>query len=173
MFPSSSTCWPTLSRSHKPVLTEWTLSLPVFNSFVPTYIFCNLTKQRLPTFVSPVPDEESLAVDAFSNSWDGMNSYAFPLFNLVGKVIQKFRSHSCLLTLIAPLAFSDEGSSTTASSSRGSGVPTSVRSVSLEAGNSPSSRLEAIQSRLLTNGFSAELPTVSFDRSGLPLLPST
>jgi len=60
---------------------------------------------RLPTIVYPVPEEKALAVDAFSISWEGMNAYAFPPFILVGKVIQKFRSHSCLLTLIA-LAFS-------------------------------------------------------------------
>jgi len=53
-----------------------------------------------------VSDEETLALDAFSFSWEGKNAYAFPPFNLVGKIIQKYKNHSCLLTLTAFLVIS-------------------------------------------------------------------
>jgi len=54
----------TLTRARKPVLTEWNLSLPVFNSVCLFWdhpyvdLFVTSLKYRLPTFVSPVPDEK-------------------------------------------------------------------------------------------------------------------
>ena len=99
----------TLSRSIKPVITEWTLSQEIFNFLTQVWdrphidLFATSLNNRLPTFVSPVPEEKALATDAFSLNWDGMHTYAFPPFNLVGRVVHKLQSHSCLMILIAPL----------------------------------------------------------------------
>ena len=37
----------------------------------------------------------SVAIVAFSISWSEMNFYAFPLFNLIGAAIAKFRKEEC------------------------------------------------------------------------------
>jgi hypothetical protein len=41
-------------------------------------LFATSLNHKLETFVSPVPDPLSFAVDAMSLSWDGMFAYAFP-----------------------------------------------------------------------------------------------
>ena len=99
----------TLSRRRQPVLTEWQLKPSVFRAVCQAWdrphidLFSTALNAQLPTYVSPVPDPQAWAVDALSLDWDGMNAYAFPPFNLVGRVLQKFRDHSCSLILVAPL----------------------------------------------------------------------
>ena len=43
--------------------------------------------QQLHKFVSPVPDQKALAIDALSLSWEGLDLYGFPTVALLGKVI--------------------------------------------------------------------------------------
>ena len=72
-----------LSRFHNPVNTEWELRQVVFDSVVLRWdrphvdLFATSLNHKLETFVSPVPDPLSFAVDAMSLSWDGMFAYAF------------------------------------------------------------------------------------------------
>jgi len=67
----------TLSRAYKPVLTKWTLSLPVFFSVCLVWdrphvgLFATSLNNRLSAFVSPVLDKKPLAVDAFQFPWTG------------------------------------------------------------------------------------------------------
>ncbi|XP_021369371.1 uncharacterized protein LOC110460656 [Mizuhopecten yessoensis] len=99
----------TLSRSRSPVLTEWTLKRSVFRSLCLVWdrphvdLFATALNFRLPTFVSPVPDPMAMAVDALSKDWSGMYAYAFPPFNLVGRVLEKILLHHCTVLLVAPL----------------------------------------------------------------------
>ena len=71
-----------LSRFHNPVNTEWELRQVVFDSVVLRWdrphvdLFATSLNHKLETFVSPVPDPLSFAVDAMSLSWDGMFAYA-------------------------------------------------------------------------------------------------
>jgi hypothetical protein len=70
---------------HNPVNTEWELLQVVFDSVVLRWdrphvdLFATSLNHKLETFVSPVPDPLSFAVDAMSLSWDGMFAYAFIL----------------------------------------------------------------------------------------------
>ena len=99
----------TLSRAKKPLETEWTLDPQVFRAVANVWgrphvdLFATSLNAQLETFVSPVPDPAAWAVDAMSLDWSGLDLYAFPPFNMVGKVLGKLSSHrNCLLTLIAP-----------------------------------------------------------------------
>ena len=97
-----------LSRFHNPVNTEWELRKVVFDSVVLRWdrphvdLFATSLNHKLETFVSPVPDPLSFAVDAMSLSWDGMFAYAFPLFRFLLQVLLKIKQSDCKIILIAP-----------------------------------------------------------------------
>ena len=50
-------------------------------------LFANRWNTKLPTFVSPVPDPQVLAVDALSLSWQNLWAYAFPPHQLLTMVL--------------------------------------------------------------------------------------
>ena len=99
-----------LSRSSRPLVAEWTLSLSVlyqvFQRFgLPTLdLFATRWNHRLPLYVSPVLDPAAFAVDAMSMEWESTFGYAFPPFTLLPHVLRKIRlSASCCIILVAPL----------------------------------------------------------------------
>ena len=49
------------------------------------------------------PDPQCIAVDAFQQDWSQGILYAFPPFNLIGKVLKKVRSQRSDLILVAPV----------------------------------------------------------------------
>ena len=58
---------------------------------------------KLPLFVSPVPDPLATAVDALSLSWEDLDTYAFPPAAILGKVVEKLQDSPCKkIILIAP-----------------------------------------------------------------------
>ena len=66
-------------------------------------LFTKLFNRKLPLYVSPFPDEEAMAVDALTISWDHMSVYAFPPFAILQTVVTKFeQSHRCEMILVAP-----------------------------------------------------------------------
>ena len=97
-----------LSRFHNPVNTEWELWQVVFDSVVLRWdrphvdLLATSLNHKLETFVSPVPDPLSFAVDAMSLSWDGMFAYAFPPFRFLLQVLLKIKQSDCKIILIAP-----------------------------------------------------------------------
>ena len=97
-----------LSRAHKIIHTEWTLShstlSPVWNRWHTPHVDLFATKfsHRLPTYVSPVPDPQAWAVDAFAINWTNLLAYAFPPIPVLGKVLRKAREEQANLILIAP-----------------------------------------------------------------------
>ena len=98
-----------LSRLDKPLATEWTLHQQVANElfsifgFPNTDLFATRLNNRLPLYVSPVPDQAAWAVDAMSFSWDRLHAYAYPPSRLIQPVLLRFRSSCCQVLLIAPL----------------------------------------------------------------------
>ena len=54
-------------------------------------LFANRWNAKLPTFVSPVPDPQALAVDALSLSRQNLWAYAFAPLQLLTKVLAKLR----------------------------------------------------------------------------------
>ena len=66
-------------------------------------LFATRLNNRLPLFVSPIPDSKALAIDAMSMNWDGIHAYAFPPFHIIPAILTKIRMHRCKIVLIAPL----------------------------------------------------------------------
>ena len=97
-----------LSRLGQTIQTEWSL-LPVvfqaiYNRWHRPQIDLFATRfNKLPQFVSPVPDTMAIVVDALSLSWDDLDAYAFPPAAILGKVVEKLQNTPCRrIILIAP-----------------------------------------------------------------------
>ena len=66
-------------------------------------LFATWLNNRLPLYVSAIPDSKALATDAMSMNWDGIHTYAFPLFHIIPAILTKIRMHRCKIVLITPL----------------------------------------------------------------------
>jgi ribonuclease HI len=97
-----------LSRRHQVINTEWSLSPQVVLQLWQLWgrphvdLFATRDNAKLPTYVSPLPDEQAWKQDALSFPWTGLWAYAFPPFALMPIVLQKMREHPCELILVAP-----------------------------------------------------------------------
>jgi hypothetical protein len=97
-----------LSRSGKIISTEWTLHQEIFRQICSFWgipqidLFATRFNNRLPTFISPYPDERAAGVDALSLDWNGLCAYAYPPTVLIPKVLQKISESSARILLIAP-----------------------------------------------------------------------
>lgn len=66
------------------------------------YLFASYQTTQCNAFYSWKPDPHSVGVDAFTHEWqDGF--YAFPPFNLVGRVINKITHDKCEGIVVAPM----------------------------------------------------------------------
>ena len=98
-----------LSRRHQTLPTEWTLEQSIVNAICDSLasplvdLFATRLNNRLPLYVSPVPDPAAWATDALSLDWDSLHAYAFPPFVLIPQVIRKVKTSSCHILLVAPL----------------------------------------------------------------------
>lgn len=97
-----------LSRKGQILHTEWTLCPEVFTWVKNLWetpmidLFATRWNNRLPTFVSPVPDPQAWAVDALSISWEGLIGYAYPPSVILPKILPKIRESTSIVILIAP-----------------------------------------------------------------------
>ena len=97
-----------LSRLGQTIQTEWSLHPEVFQAVCSRWhqpqvdLFATRFNNKLPQFVSPVPDPQAWAVDALSLSWEDLDPYAFPPAAILGKVV-KLQDYPCnRINLIAP-----------------------------------------------------------------------
>ena len=98
-----------LSRLGQTIQTEWSLLQEVFQALCSRWhwpkidLFATRFNNKLPQFVSPVPDPLAVAVDALSFQWEDLDAYAFPPTAILGKVVEKLQDSSCKrIILIAP-----------------------------------------------------------------------
>ena len=98
-----------LSRLGQTIQTEWSLLPEVFQALCNRWhqpqidLFATRFNNKLPLFVSPVPDPMATAVDALSLSWENLDAYAFPPTAILGKVVEKLQdSPYQRLIIIAP-----------------------------------------------------------------------
>ena len=98
-----------LSRLGQTIQTEWSLHPEVFQAVCSRWhepqvdLFATKFNNKLPQFVSPVPDPQAWAVDALSLSWEDLDPYAFPPAAILGKVVEKLQDYPCnRIILIAP-----------------------------------------------------------------------
>ena len=89
--------------------TEWMLNKTSFKniqkelSFFPNIdLFASRLNKQVPCFISYRPDPECVAVDAFTQSWTGLDFYAFPPFICIPKVLQKIWNDQAFGILIVP-----------------------------------------------------------------------
>ena len=98
-----------LSRLGQTIQTEWSLLPEVFQAICSRWhrpqidLFAMRFNNKLPLFVSPVPDPLATAVDALSLPWEDLDAYAFPPAAILGKMVEKLQDTPCKrIILIAP-----------------------------------------------------------------------
>ena len=98
-----------LSRLGQTIQTEWSLLPEVFQTICSRWhrpqidLFATRFNNKLPLFVSPVPDPLAAAVDALNLPWEDLDAYAFPPVAILGKVVEKLQDSPCKrIILIAP-----------------------------------------------------------------------
>ena len=80
---------------------KWFLHLEVFQPICCRWhqpqmdLFATRLNNKLPQFVSPVPDPQAWAVDTLSLSWENLDPYAFPPAAILGKVVEKLQDYPC------------------------------------------------------------------------------
>ena len=79
-----------LSRLGQTIQTEWSLLPEVFQTLCNRWhqpqidLFATRFNNKLPLFVSPVPDPMATAVDALILSWENLDAYVFPPTAILG-----------------------------------------------------------------------------------------
>ena len=85
-----------LSRLGQTIQPEWSPLPEVFQALCsrwhqPQIDLFATRFNKLPLFVSPVPDPMATAVNALSLSWENLDAYAFPPTAILGKVVEKLQ----------------------------------------------------------------------------------
>ena len=66
-------------------------------------LFATRFNNKLPQFVSPVPDPLAVAVDALSLPWENLDAYAFRPAAILGKMVERLQDSPCKrIILIVP-----------------------------------------------------------------------
>ena len=98
-----------LSRKDQVVPTEWVLHPEVCRLLWRLWgqplvdMFATSLTKRLTNYFSPHLDEQAVGIDAFLQSWNDLDGYAFPPFALIRRVLNKIkRARNCRITLVAP-----------------------------------------------------------------------
>ena len=75
-------------------------------------LFATRDNAQLPKFVSPVPDQTALAVDAMSLKWEFRLAYAFPPTPLLPAVLRKIKEDKATVILVSTVRWSKSWIST-------------------------------------------------------------
>ena len=100
-----------LSRLGQTIQTEWSLLPEVFQAICSRWhwpqvdLFATRFNNKLPLFVSPVPDPLATAVDALSLPWEDLDAYAFPPAAILGKVVGKLQDSPCRRIILIALGW--------------------------------------------------------------------
>ena len=99
-----------LSRRNQVLGAEWSLHPQVVRKLIRTWgsplldLFATHLNAKLPLYCSLVPDPQAVLEDAFRHPWNDLDTYAFPPFHLVERVVARVRETPNLsMTLVAPL----------------------------------------------------------------------
>ena len=97
-----------LSCRDKIIQTEWSLHPKIFQMICQILhrpmvdMFATKMNKKLPLYVSPVADPNAMAVDALNISWEALDGYAYCSIALIPKLIQKMRTYTCQMIVVAP-----------------------------------------------------------------------
>ena len=99
-----------LSRRNQVLGAEWSLHPQVARDLLrrwgsPTLdLFATHLNAKLPLYCSLIPDPQAALEDAFRHPWNNLDTYAFPTFHLVGRVVARVKETPDLsMTLVVPL----------------------------------------------------------------------
>lgn len=88
--------------------TEWKLAPQLFQDICREFgtpeidLFASRLNHQVPIYMSWKPDPRAVAVDALSECWKSWFFYAFPPFNIIGKVLQKIEFENSKGILVVP-----------------------------------------------------------------------
>ena len=88
--------------------SEWELSPKVFHNVVCNFgqpeidIFATKLNKKCKNYISRFPDPDAWQIDSFTTNWSSFYFYAFPLFNLITKVLEKIRQEKAEGILVVP-----------------------------------------------------------------------
>ena len=87
---------------------EWSLCSDAFTQICNTFgtpktdIFASRLNAKLDNYFSWNPDPEAVAIDALAQDWSELVLYAFPPFNLIGKVLAKLHKDQASGVVMVP-----------------------------------------------------------------------
>ena len=87
---------------------EWALDNECFLKICSVFntpnidIFASRLNFKLAKYFSWKPDPEAVAIDAFAQDWKNLEFYAFPPFNIIGKVLAKIQKDQASGILVVP-----------------------------------------------------------------------
>ncbi|XP_057316824.1 uncharacterized protein LOC130657847 [Hydractinia symbiolongicarpus] len=87
---------------------EWSLNVKQFNIISNIFwkfdidLFASRLNAKCEDYFSLRPDPDAKAVNAFAQTWSNLNFYAFPPFNLIGKVLAKINIDQATGILVVP-----------------------------------------------------------------------
>ena len=90
-----------LSRRDRAIQTEWSLLPQVFREICQVWhkpmvdLFATSLNAKLPTYVSPVPDNKAWQIDALNISWEALDTYAFCPVAILPQLVQKVITYRC------------------------------------------------------------------------------
>ena len=88
-----------LSRPNQPITTEWSLHPEIVNQIFRFWgtpvvdMFATVSNSSLSQFISPIPEQRAIGVDALSQDWQGRSMYTFPPFPCSAKSFRNYRTH--------------------------------------------------------------------------------
>ena len=65
-------------------------------------LFATQENKKAMLFCSWIPSQHAIALDALSVAWENMHAYAFPLIQLIHRVLCHMKQYHCTVILIAP-----------------------------------------------------------------------
>ena len=100
-----------LGRRDQVIGTEWSLHPQVVRALLRVWgsssldLFATRLNTKLPLYCSLIPDLQAVFEDVFRHPWDNLDTYAFPPFPLVRRVVARVRETPNLsMTGCSPLA---------------------------------------------------------------------
>ena len=88
--------------------TEWKLHPVLFQKICKVYgtpeidLFASRLNKQLEKYCSWKPDPGAYAIDSLSENWEKWFFYAFPPFNMIGKVLKKVESEKASGLIVVP-----------------------------------------------------------------------
>ena len=88
--------------------TEWKIKKRYFQEILSRFpninidLFASHFNNQLSRYVSWLPDKNAEYCDAFTLDWCSFFGYAFPPFNLIGRVLKKVELDECSIILVVP-----------------------------------------------------------------------